>query len=117
MLEDEINDCTGIEATELRSLASTIRTEIEGLHNILEEYLACTRFPKIKPEKQQVNDILERVFSLMEEELRQKKIVFKKNFLHDLPPSYVDQDQIHRAFLNIVRNAIEAMGPGGGLLR
>ena len=28
----------------------TIKSELDGLHNILKEYLECTRFPKIKPE-------------------------------------------------------------------
>ena len=113
LLEDEISGYAGVDASEAKSLIGTIKAETEGLHKVLKEYLECTRFPTIKPERQNVNSIIEDLFSFLEEELRRKKILFKTTLEYNLPLTYVDQDQIRRAFLNIVRNAVEAMGSGG----
>ena len=113
LLEDEIDGFTGVNAEETKSLIGKIKSEIEGLHRVLLEYLECTRFPTIKTSKQDVSAVIEDLFMLLEEELRRKKIVFKTSFEYNLPLAYADHDQIHRAFLNILRNAIEAMQGGG----
>ncbi len=113
LLEDEINSYSGIDITEATELVSTIKSELDGLHNILKEYLECTRFPKIKPEIQNINTILKNLFGFIEEELRRKKIVFKTNYEKNLPLTNVDQDLIRGAFLNIIRNSVEAMETGG----
>ncbi|MEI6126739.1 MAG: ATP-binding protein [Pseudomonadota bacterium] len=113
LLEDEISGYGGVDASEAKNLIGTIKAETEGLHKVLKEYLECTRFPTIKPEKQDVNSIIEDLFGFLEESLRRKKIIFRTTLEYNLPMAYVDQDQIRRAFLNIVLNAVEAMGSGG----
>jgi len=82
---------------------------------VLQQYLECTRFPTIQPAKHDVNIIIEDLFAFLEEELRSCKILFKTTFEYNLPAASLDQDHIHRAFLNLVRNAIEAMPDGGTL--
>ncbi len=113
LLEDEIDGYSGVESGEAKSLLTKIKSEIESLHRVLQEYLECTRFPTIRPEQHDIDNIIEGLFSLLEEDLRRKKIVFKTSFEYDLPMARVDQDQIRRAFLNIIQNAMEAMGTGG----
>ncbi len=113
LLEDEIDSYNDVDDAESKNLLATIRAELEGLHRVLNEYLECARFPTIRPEKHYINAILREMFSLMEEEFRRKKIVFKTSFEYDLPATEVDQDQIRRAFLNLVLNAVEAMEQGG----
>ncbi len=115
LLEDSIGGYEGPESVEARELIATIKNEIESLHKVLREYLECTRFPKIQPAKQDVNTIIEDLFSFLEEEFRRRKILFKTTFGYDLPPAHLDSAQIRRAFLNLARNAIEAM-PGGGAI-
>ncbi|MCP4713470.1 MAG: PAS domain-containing protein, partial [Deltaproteobacteria bacterium] len=113
LLEDEIDNYGGSDTAESKTLLVTIKQELEGLHRVLQEYLECTRFPRIKPGRYDINGILEGLFGLMEEELRRRKITFAASFAYDLPQARVDQDQIRRAFMNIVRNAVEAMDAGG----
>lgn len=113
LLEDEINTYGNTDTSEAQTLLESIKTEIESLHRVLQEYLDCTRFPTINPDKNDIHAIIEELFELMEEELRRKKIVFKTHFEYDLPHALVDRDQIRRAFLNIIRNAVDAMRTGG----
>jgi len=115
LLDDAISGYQAPEAVEAKELIATIKNEIESLHKVLREYLECTRFPKIQPAKQDVNMVIEDLFGLLEEEFRHRKILFKTTFEYNLPAALLDKDQIHRAFLNLARNAIEAM-PGGGTI-
>ena len=69
------------------------------------------------PQKQAVNihDILDRA--------RKSAVLgfganmaFTEDFDPSLPPTFVDSDQIIQVFQNLLRNAAEAAGPGGGSL-
>ncbi len=113
LLEDEIKSYVETDISEAQNLLDSIKTEIESLHKVLNEYLECTRFPKISPDKNDIHSIIEELFELLEEELRRKKIIFKTNFEYDLPFAFVDKAQIRRAFLNIIRNAVDSMNTGG----
>jgi signal transduction histidine kinase len=115
LLDDAISGYQVPEALEAKELIATIKNEIESLHKVLREYLECTRFPKIQPSRQDVNLVIEDLFAFLEEEFRHRKILFKTTFEYNLPAAELDKDQIHRAFLNLARNAIEAM-PGGGTI-
>ncbi len=116
LLEDEIDGFGITDTAEAKQLISKIKSEIEGLHRVLQEYLECTRFPTIKPEKHDAGAVIEDLLNLMEEDLRRKKIVFTTGFEYDLPAARIDQDQIRRAFINIIQNAVDAMGSGGGAI-
>lgn len=115
LLEEELGAGAAADLSEARQLIATIKTEIEGLHRVLKEYLECTRFPEIQPVPQDVNGIIEELFNLLEEDLRRKKILFKTSLEYNLPIAPVDKDQFKRALLNIMLNAVEAM-PGGGTI-
>jgi signal transduction histidine kinase len=115
LLDDAISGYQGADAVEAKELIATIKNEIESLHKVLREYLECTRFPKIQPVRQDVNMVIEDLFVFLEEEFRRRKILFKTTFEYNLPPALLDQDHIRRAFLNLARNAVEAM-PGGGTI-
>ncbi len=113
LLDDAISGYQAPEAVEAKELIVTIKNEIESLHKVLREYLECTRFPKIQPAKQDVNMVIEDLFAFLEEEFRHRKILFKTTFEYNLPAAALDKDHMHRAFLNLARNAIEAMPAGG----
>jgi len=113
LLEDEINTYTDTDTTEAIKRINVVKSETETLHKVLNEYLECTRFPTIKPEKHYINAILREMFSAMEEDFHQKQVESKLSLEYNLPPANVDQDQLKRAFLNIILNALESMGPGG----
>jgi len=113
LLEDEISSYSGTDTAEAKKLVSIVKSETENLHKVLKEYLECTRFPTIKPEKHYINAILREMFTAMEEDFRQKQIQSKTSLEYNLPPANVDQDQLKRAFLNIILNALDEMKSGG----
>jgi PAS domain S-box-containing protein len=113
LLEDEISSYSEIDTAEAKKRVSIVKSETENLHKVLKEYLECTRFPTIKPEKHYINAILREMFTAMEEDFRQKQVQSKTSLEYNLPPANVDQDQLKRAFLNIILNALDEMKSGG----
>ncbi len=112
LLEDEVASLA--DDAEVRSLLATVKQELDGLNRVLQEYLECARFPRINQSKQYIHTILEDLFALLEEDMRQRKIICTHSFEYNLPMAWVDPDQIHRAFFNILRNAMEAQLDHGG---
>lgn len=115
LLEDEIKGYQGIDPAEAQELVATIKHELKSLHNVIDEYLQFTRLPKIKLDKGDINKTLEEILAFMAEEFRAHKITLKKTFDAELPLLNIDYDQLRRAFINIIRNASEAMKDGGTL--
>ncbi len=115
LLEDEIKGYAGIDTAEAQELVHTIKHELKGLHNVLDDYLQFTRLPKIRLAQGNINVTLEEILAFMEEEFRVHNIVVKKSFDPEVPPINIDYDQLRRAFINLIRNAVEAMPEGGSL--
>lgn len=94
-------------------LASVIREEADRLNRIVTEFLDFARpqIPRFLPVR--VETILEKNLSFLEPELTRQAISVEKDFRAESPTMLVDQDLLYRAFLNILLNAVQAMGEGG----
>jgi two-component system NtrC family sensor kinase len=77
--------------------------------------LQFTRLPTIKLLNGDINQLLQEILSFLNEEFRVNKVILKKSFEPNLPPAQIDYEQLRRAFINITRNAIQAMKGGGTL--
>jgi two-component system nitrogen regulation sensor histidine kinase GlnL len=62
-----------------------------------------------------IHSILDRVLLLHEELVRQSNIVLTRLYDPSLPDIIGNQDQLIQVFINIIKNAIEAMSEGGRL--
>jgi signal transduction histidine kinase len=63
----------------------------------------------------QVPEVLERVLELYANQIETKQITVLREYAHDLPTIRGDAEHIYQAFLNLLANALEAMGTGGHL--
>jgi signal transduction histidine kinase len=101
---------------EARALLRSISREIDRLTEITEGYLRFARLPKPKLEREDVRVILGDLLRFMSEELAARSIVVDYTPPAALSDVLADEAQLRQAFLNLLRNAIEAM-PQGGRLR
>ncbi|MCX5894846.1 MAG: ATP-binding protein [Proteobacteria bacterium] len=115
LLEDEIKGYNTANTGEAQEVINTIKHELKSLYKVLDEYLQFTRLPKIQIDKGDTNKLLKEIFAFLNEEFRVNKIILKTSFEPNLPPAEIDYEQLRRAFINITRNAIEAMKGGGTL--
>jgi two-component system, NtrC family, sensor kinase len=64
-------------------------------------------------EKVDVNKVLSDTTSFLENDARYKNISIKTDYAPNLPPTLSDASQIQQVFLNILNNAIDAIGKDG----
>ncbi|MBI3028501.1 MAG: PAS domain S-box protein [Candidatus Rokubacteria bacterium] len=95
-----VEECTG-----------TIIQEVEGLKHLVDEFSRFARMPALQPKPTELPRLLEGVVALYRES--HPALALKTALAPDLPTLEVDADQIKRAVLNLVDNAVEAVGGAG----
>jgi two-component system nitrogen regulation sensor histidine kinase NtrY len=95
-----VEECTG-----------TIIQEVDGLKRLVDEFSRFARMPEVKPVPLNLHRLLEGVVTLYRES--HPGLALKTLFAPDLPVLEADPDQIKRAVVNLVDNAVEAVGGGG----
>jgi signal transduction histidine kinase len=86
---------------------------IGQIEKFIKELLNFTRVSDLNPERFSVVQIVEESLKVMRDSFQEKKIALEKSFAADLPAVVVDGDKIRQVFLNILRNAVEAVEEGG----
>ena len=61
----------------------------------------------------QINDVLQSTIDLLAYELRTHSIVVENNFSTAVPITLADAHQLQQVFVNLINNALQAMGEGG----
>jgi signal transduction histidine kinase len=92
---------------------SAIRSQVDVLSAVTEEYLRFARLPKPKLEVATVTPVIEDLADFVREELRARKVELVVNVPAGQPRLRLDPGQIRQALLNLIRNAVEAMPEGG----
>jgi len=97
-------------------LARIIVDETIRLNRIVVEFLDFARPQKMHLEKGHLNEITEKVLAFINPMLKEQHIDLITDLAPDLPVTEIDRDQLYRALLNILLNAVQAM-EGGGVLQ
>jgi two-component system nitrogen regulation sensor histidine kinase NtrY len=95
----------------LEEATATIIQEVDGLRQLVDEFSRFARMPALTPKPTDLARLLEGVVVLYRES--HPSLAIRAVFSPDLPPVEVDPDQIKRAVLNLVDNAVEAVGGTG----
>ena len=93
-----------------QSISETILVQIESLSKIATEFSYFARMPPRKIEMCNVHDILEEAKHLYDQE---SKITFRSDYTAEMPLVNADREELRRAFINIMRNAVQALVHGG----
>ncbi|MDO9514978.1 MAG: ATP-binding protein [Syntrophales bacterium] len=103
------------ESAENRELFDVITSEIDRLNNVVSRFLNYAKPGTIDPDTRSIADILERIIALITSQHLPEGIAVRQDIPRDLPPVWVDGEQMVQAVLNIALNAVEAMPQGGTL--
>jgi len=97
----------------------------EGLEVIINETMRCKHiiqdlleFSRDRPPSKamaNINNIIEKTLSILENEFRLKHILIKRNLLKEMPEIFLDASQLEQVFVNLLINAIEATQVGGAV--
>lgn len=92
---------------DLRDYTSVIIEEADRLRNLVDRMLGSNKLPSLVMTN--VHEVLERVGSLVEAE-SQGSIILVRDYDPSIPDVLIDREQMIQAVLNIVRNAMQAIG-------
>ena len=101
----------GQDAQLVAECTGTIIDEVEGLRRLVDEFSRFARMPTLAPRLTDLRPLVESVVALYRE--AQPAVTLLTRHAEDLPPVEVDPDHIKRAVLNLVDNAVEAVGGAG----
>lgn len=90
----------------------TIITQVEELKNLVNEFSSFARMPAAKPAPNNLNEILHEAMVLYEE--GHKNIRFQFNPDDRIPVFNLDKEQIKRVMVNLLENAVAAVGEVSG---
>lgn len=112
LLEEEIGSGR-LDIKEAHILLQSIMREVDRLANLTNEYLQFSRLPRLQNEKYDVCEIIRSIVDLVENNLKASKINLDIKFPKNPVFLKIDKDQMHRVFLNLLKNSIEALAKGG----
>lgn len=102
-----------LESDELKEYTQIIINEADRLQQLVDRMLGPTSLPR--KEDTNIHEVLERVYQLIKAEAPET-IRIERDYDPSIPDIYADQGQLIQALLNLVRNAIQAMGDEGRLI-
>ncbi len=91
----------------------TIIQQVDGLKKLLDEFSEFARIPRPILAPQRLQPVVESVTALYAGTHR--NIAFHVEVPDDLPDLLLDQEQMKRVFINLIKNAIEVMPDGGSV--
>ncbi|MBI4495735.1 MAG: PAS domain-containing protein [Deltaproteobacteria bacterium] len=115
LLEEELNRLPRAETEESRNLLAVVKSELDRLREVTEEYLQFARLPEVKLERGDINEVISDLLLFLKEEVVDRKMLVVEELAPGLPPVFMDAKQLRQALFNIVKNSFEAMPDGGKL--
>jgi two-component system nitrogen regulation sensor histidine kinase GlnL len=103
----------GVDDPELVRCTEIIVREVERLDGLVERLRKLSEPPRLQIEPTNIHRILNDVLGLESQAPTWKAITLRTAFDPSLPPVRGDRAQLTQVFLNLVRNAVEAMGGEG----
>lgn len=90
-----------------------IASAVRGLNAIVNDVLAFSREIRLHPTDGSALDVLENAVDVLHPSIQEKEIHVRYGE-HDLA-LHADREALHQALVNVIRNAVDAMEPGGTL--
>ncbi len=110
-LRRRLNRTAGDDQQLVTECTETIIQEVDGLKRLVDEFSRFARMPVLAPKPTDVRPLVDSVVALYRES--HPGIALATRHADDLPLLEVDPDHIKRAVLNLVDNAVEAVGDAG----
>lgn len=100
-----------MDVEEYKSFTQTILSEIKRMDQIINQFLSLAKAQKLNLAKTDINVFLNEIVNLVEIEAKEKGIKIERA-LEKPPDIEIDKDEMKKALLNILRNAVEATPSG-----
>jgi two-component system nitrogen regulation sensor histidine kinase GlnL len=109
----------GRDPAKLSECADLVIRQVDRIDGLIEELLELSSRKRLRLADVNVNKVLNDLVALLRAEVGDGKIVFRIAFDPSLPPVRGDETRLTQVFLNLLRNAVEALREreAGGTIR
>jgi signal transduction histidine kinase len=115
LAEDFEDPVTPEEQRTLRKI-ETVQRQCTRLDNLLRDFLKFARLNDLALTPGSLNDVVDRVLDFFQPQAKRQGIDFVRYLDPALPSIKLDEQTLHAALMNLVKNSVEAMEDGGQLL-
>jgi signal transduction histidine kinase len=98
---------------EYLSFTDVILKEIRRVNEIIEQFLALSRPFQLNVKVSSLQELLKNLMTLFQEETSSQGISLQTEIKDDLPLIKIDSEKLTQAFINIMKNGMQAMERGG----
>ena len=92
------------------------RDAVKRADSVIRGLLDFSTATELAPATEDVNRVLEKALELVRHALTKAHVLVVEEFEEGLPPAMLDRNKIEQVFVNLMINAIDAMGDGGTLI-
>jgi two-component system NtrC family sensor kinase len=101
--------------SEYRLAVKKIRDQVKRAGSITNRLLSFSRMQEGAPAAVDINHTVEDSILLLEKEAKSNRINITRQYQQDLPEVKTDASQLQQVFLNILNNAVDAIGQDGAI--
>jgi two-component system NtrC family sensor kinase len=109
--KEDASTCKNMD--ELLESAQSIESSADRAKRITERLLNFSRRSQPIRENVDVNRLVEQTIEFVKKEARKRKITIQTELSRDVPETLIDSTQLQQVFLNILNNAVDAIGREG----
>ena len=95
------------------SHTSMMLSELDRINLIVSEFLVLSKPQAVRFQERDMRQILSEVLYLLDSQAHMHGVSFLVNYEEELPLVRCEENQMKQVFINIIKNAIEAMPDGG----
>jgi len=99
-----------------QEIAGLVVTEATRIASLVDDFMVFARGDRLALDVINVHQILDHVVGLTQMDTSMAPLVTERSFDPSIPDLIADRDRLIQVFLNLIRNARQAMEPGGGKL-
>ncbi len=100
----------------IRRKVEIVQAQCSRLEKLLDDFIRFARLGNLQLQLGNLNDVVARVLALFEPQAREEKITLVPYLDPALPGILLNPQALEAALVNLVKNAFEAMSPGGQLV-
>lgn len=115
LLQNEMEKLPKPKQASFRKLVGVLSAETQRLDQIVRSFLRASRRPPLRFRKESINQVLDEAVNFLRLEMKKQKVQAKLDLDPKIPDFLLDRDRLHQSFINLVKNALEAMTRGGRL--
>ena len=115
LLDREARDLPADKRAAFKESVRVAKAEVARLDKIVGDFLRAARPAPPRMALESLNAVVEETLQFMSGEIHSAGIVAEANLSRGLPRVWFDHDQMKQVFINLIKNALQAMKPGGTL--